>query len=614
MDKTGFVLEKYSSVLWGNSVGDFEKLIHHSLFLSGAISGVVVAAIFLTRSFWTKPRPPLSKPGPHSPFTRHGLLIVSLATIATAYLGFPRLSHSLWTDEQVALRKSIVGEFVHDPEIDGLEDSLFKVYWEETEWPHTLWFYENPNPHFLLDIAARISNRVWHWSTDRAEWEFSELALRLPAFICGLLAIPAWFLFIHRLGFPRVAALSAAVLALHPWFIRSITEARGYPLALFLIPFWLTAILSVENTDRWKHWWLLGISQILLLYSWPGMIALVVATNVTLFLLAKHIHLNRRRWGLANILAALFLFILTAPCFAQIGGYIKEDALSLPVGLIWFKDLTTRFLLGIDWHDHFQYSHENAAYRNFDSSAVVTKLAMGALFLIAMASLTKGIHLWWKNSPLSRILIIATFASFLIIYIPAAILGIFLFQSYLLFLLPFVIALCATGFLSLVEKLRHHSRLKLAAISSAFALFAFCTLPVTAALRSTPLDPLREAARTVRGTSDPLAPGQDRIITAYVGLSARAYDPLCWAIDSATSEKGDPWPGLTQLMKHADILDCELHVHLAFPQIADHRFPKIVRMLHTENLFEKTNTLLGLEPQYKREIYRYKGGMFDWLK
>ena len=141
-----------------------------------------------------------------------------------------------------------------------------------------------------------------------------------------------------------------------------------------------------------------------------------------------------------------------------------------------------------------------------------------------------------------------------------------------------------------------------------------CTLPVTLAMRSQPLDPLRDAALAVRGTTDPYAPGQNRIITAYVGLTARAYDPLSWVVDEASSSKDNPWPGLTQLMKYADLLDSDLHIHLAFPQTAEKDFPDIVRMLHTPDLFEKTHTFLGLEPQYKREIYHYKGGMFDMLK
>lgn len=604
-----------SAAMSANPMGEFDQLINHWMTIAGAINALLLLFLLTTYRFWLKRqngRPSIPKCPP--PSSACFLLAMIPAICACALLGAPRLSHSLWTDEQMAVRNGIVGQFSHDPASDGEALSIFRVYWEEVDWSQSLWYYKTPNSHFVLNLAARSSHLIQNHVTDSNPWEFSEIALRLIPFVIGLLAIPAWFFLLHRLGLKKSALWCTVILALHPWFIRTTTEARGYPFMLFFMPFWLMALQSAIRENRWIKWTLFGIFQCLLLYSWPGIIVLVIAINLGVFFL-RDTGVHRRRLSLVNLVCAMILFQLTAPCYPQVAQYVQEDALSLPIGLMWIKDITTRFLFGMDWHDHFQYSKENPGYVNLAASSLPRAIL---LWIVALASLTSffhGLRLWWRENALTRIISVGSMTAFALIYTTAAFSKIFLFQSYVLFLLPVSLAITGTGLVSFAEvAFRNRPRRAVIALSCAAVLFALCTWPVTAAQRSQALDPVREAALAVRGTTDPFAPGQNKIISAYVGLSARAYDPLCWPIDSASAASDDPWPGLAQLMKYADLLDCELHVHLSFPQSNSHKFPDIIRMLHTPALFEKTHTFLGLEPQYKREIYHYKGGMFDMLK
>jgi hypothetical protein len=595
---------------------DFDVSVFASLKIAAVVNGIFFLCLIASHRFWKKPCFEMESTLSAFPKDWRTQAILLLIVTISGWLASPRLQHSLWTDEQFSLRKSLVGQFDHDPEQDGQAASLYRIYWEEADWPRGLWFYETPNTHFLFSIGARLMHKLDHQlHSDLEDWEFNERTIRIFPFLCGLLSLPAWYVCLRRLGFGKLGLFCVALMALHPWFIRTISEARGYPLMFLFMPLWITALANAAETNKWKHWCRFAFLQTLLLYSWPGTILLVVLINGSLVLCRKSLPLDPRRCLLVNIIAAMILFQLTAPCFLQFANYLKVDTFYIPMGEIWLKDISTRFLTGIDWHDHFDYSLENKNYLSLLASTPSQKALIALLGLLAFFGYLRGVKLWCKQGLITRFIAVAAILSFTVVYAFGELFEVFIFPIYTVFLLPIAIAIASTGAHSVICQLsKDHFPKKAILLTSCLALFVTSTLPATLAMRSQPLDPLRDAALAVRGTSDPYAPGQNRIITAFVGLTARAYDPLSWVVDEASSSKDSPWPGLTQLLKYADLLDSELHIHLAFPQTAEKDFPEIVHILHTPDLFEKTHTFLGLEPQYKREIYHYKGGMFDMLK
>lgn len=82
----------------------------------------------------------------------------------------------------------------------------------------------------------------------------SPAALRTPAAVFGTLSIPAIFLLARMLFGARIALMSAVLLAVNPYHVRWSTTARGYSL-LMLISILLTiALVSACRHNSWRRW------------------------------------------------------------------------------------------------------------------------------------------------------------------------------------------------------------------------------------------------------------------------------------------------------------------------------------------------------------------------
>jgi 4-amino-4-deoxy-L-arabinose transferase-like glycosyltransferase len=100
-------------------------------------------------------------------------------------------------------------------------------------------------------------------------------ALRSPALVAGVIAIPLVFLVGKEIAGPRVALLGATLMALNPDAIAQSQNARGYAFALMLALVSYLALLRARRGDR--RWWLIyvlatalaGYAQILALCLVP---------------------------------------------------------------------------------------------------------------------------------------------------------------------------------------------------------------------------------------------------------------------------------------------------------------------------------------------------------
>jgi hypothetical protein len=142
-----------------------------------------------------------SDPGPSPPFSRRtGILLLVALTLFGAGLRWPALHGDLWMDEIWSYRLAEA-----EPTAIGL---LTNQTWANNHLLNTLWL------RGLTEGAP-------------------EIVFRLPAFLCGVLAIPlaAWVLRRWRAG--GTASLFGAVLVALSFFqIQYSTEARGYAGAL----------------------------------------------------------------------------------------------------------------------------------------------------------------------------------------------------------------------------------------------------------------------------------------------------------------------------------------------------------------------------------------------
>ncbi len=121
--------------------------------------------------------------------------------------------------------------------------------------------YNATNNHILHNLLAHVCFRLWGSS----EW-----AVRLPAWLFGVASLPVAYA-AARAHFGRTAALATvAVLATSPYYVDSLTNARGYPLLQF---FFLAQLVLLPRIVRGepRAWLLFVLAGALGLYAVPVM-------------------------------------------------------------------------------------------------------------------------------------------------------------------------------------------------------------------------------------------------------------------------------------------------------------------------------------------------------
>jgi hypothetical protein len=101
------------------------------------------------------------------------------------------------------------------------------IHFASRPFKHILADYSAPNNHIFHTILVGISYRLFGGQA----W-----ALRLPAFIAGVLLIPAMFIVARRFFSPYQALVAAGLVAMIPLFINYSVNGRGYTmLVLFAL-------------------------------------------------------------------------------------------------------------------------------------------------------------------------------------------------------------------------------------------------------------------------------------------------------------------------------------------------------------------------------------------
>lgn len=105
--------------------------------------------------------------------------------------------------------------------------------------PQALALYDLPNNHLFHTLLVHLSTDVLGPGVR---------ALRLPAFLAGVLTVPAAWALGRRLHGPATGLVAAAAVAASPVLVLFSTNARGY--ALVVLAFLLLALLATELRRR----------------------------------------------------------------------------------------------------------------------------------------------------------------------------------------------------------------------------------------------------------------------------------------------------------------------------------------------------------------------------
>ncbi|MCF6313673.1 MAG: hypothetical protein L3J39_14605 [Verrucomicrobiales bacterium] len=535
---------------------------------------------------------------------RRTILVLSLLAVAlSAMLNAPLLNHSLWGDEEATARRFIVGH------INRQSDQTLRLH--TPSWEKTLWNFENgPNNHVLYSILGRVSHSFAKPANGPDDLYFSEFWLRLPTYLSGLCAVAtiAWLMVV--LGFPRTAPLAATLLALHPWFVRWGTEARGYSLVLFLIPlilvFLLKALQSKKESQAWGWWLAYGFTEFLLIYAHLGSVYFLFPLNIAALLLAwqqarlEHKSLNplhhRRVWQYttANLLGTILTIQLLAPCIKPLGTWLAKSRTKGDITWHWIEDWFSYFASGMPWSPWNESNPYCITLPDaLEQSALLTS---SALTLIAISLLIGFFSLLLNQH--HRYLLLPLLAPGLLTVLHAKVGGNLLYPWYMVGFLPLCIIVVSVGLeriSAIIPKAKNSAWVIVALLFC--GLFAILTHEQRQLYRNHPVEALARSVRETREVINPFDPKIDEVITLDVCHATRLYDPAHLRIRNLAE--------FVAALKLADSTERPLFINMANTGLLTIYLPQIGQMIDNRELFQEPIVIHGLQNPCTRYIVQY---------
>ncbi len=568
-----------------------ELCVRTGLWWGGLANAVLWILLGLTAPLWLRP---LDRPTPAAlpPLARGFGWTVLAAMAAFALVGAFRLPLSLWDDEEYCARKIVVGTW--------REKANGQLDFKPVSWQNTLWYYQMPANHGMQSILSRLSNETWRNVVRPQGVAFSETALRLPALLASVLAIGALALLLARAGFPWAGALAAWLLAVHPWFLRLGTEARGYPFLFLFLPVVVLVAFRAVRTGTWSAFFLLAAAEFFLLHTWPGAAFIVLLLNLCVAVLIVRQPAIRNvlvgRWLVSGSLAAGAVFAITAPWLPQLARYLSAP-LHLNFGMLWLKNYGALLLTGRQWSES---GLAESPYLELYPRALAQPVLIGLVVGVALILMAAGVVRMLRGGALS----VVTAA---MLALPAPALYAVtkwrdgqLHEWYLAFLLPGLLAFAAVGALAIAEKFGRRRRPVAVVLAGLLVLgYIGFTWNERLFLLEKSAQPFRESVLVTRPNLDPNSPPNRSILTASWLLTPEIYDPRVHKVKSADD--------LILLMKAADEQGVPLFVNNGYDlHNHDHQFPGLVNLVRDPRLFEPAIVLRGLEPVFDRAVYRYR--------
>ena len=163
--------------------------------------------------------------------------------------------------------------------------------------------YTYPNNHLFHTLLVWTSTRLFG---------SSEIAIRLPAFVFGMLVVPATYRLALRFANRGASLLAMALAAVWPALVLYSTNARGYSFVSFLFVVMLLLGDEIVERDTRQRWVTLALLFALGMYTAPFM--LYAGGAVLVWIVAE----KTRRDGLAGARAIIPALVASAILTAAI--------------------------------------------------------------------------------------------------------------------------------------------------------------------------------------------------------------------------------------------------------------------------------------------------------
>lgn len=529
------------------------------------------------------------------------LILTILSVALSAWLNAPLLDNSLWGDEEATVRRYIVGH------VKRLDDGSMKL--SQPSWERTLWNYDNgPNNHILFSVLGRLSHGFARPGDGPGDYYFSETWIRLPSFLSGLGAVAATAWLVVAMGFPRAAPLAAFALALHPWFVRWGTEARGYALELFFVPlamvFLLKAIRAQQAKTAWGWWVGYGLTEFLLIYAHLGSVYFLLPLNIAAVALAWRNSCKRGlprnplrqvniwRLAAANVLGAFLTIQMLTPCLKPLAIWLGKTRVEGDITWPWIRDWFSYFASGMAWDP---WDKSNPYCLTLPDFLRGHPWLGGLLLLLMATSLVAGLSVLLGNRN-QRWLLLPLLAPGLLTVLHAKLGGNLLYPWYMVGFLPLSTIIVAIGLDRLARLVPGRAAFPALATLSLIA-FALVTQQQRRLYRSHPVEALAESVKLTREVINPFDPRIDEVVTLDIVHATRSYDPAHLRVRSL----GD----FVDALAKADATNKPLFLNLGNPGLLERDLPDIGRMIQDRNLFEAPILIHGLQNPCTRYIFRY---------
>ncbi len=535
-----------------------------------------------------------------------GAVIFSLHAI-------PRMGLSLWVDEETTARIETIGYPIRANEKLRADPFGDRFVIKPVRWSETIWNYHTANNHPLFSILSRTSSEIWNALDRPSPLHFHEQALRLPSYLATLGALLVLPMFLVRIGLFRAAVAVPLLMALHPWIIRFGSDARGYALTFLFAPLAAYALWRALHDFRWRWWVAFGLAEFLLMWSHLSGMYLLVVLNLWAFaapwlmrLPADEAFGRNTRLFLANALSGMAFLQVFLPDFLEFRHtYVGTDASVAAMGWRQVREMVSWLFGGLSWSglpDGHPFSFGLSERFGGQSWMLWGILAVLALLFVL------GLAAFWRLGGARRWLALLLIVPMPMMYLLSYAQRMFLFDHYVVFATPWIVAGLAAGVGHLGGLLGRGKESLPALLGPAVlcaALFFWVAGPQRRAFCEHSLEPFRETVLMTRGTIDPDAPGYDDVLTAGFLRYTRMYDKHIYHIKKARD--------LHRLLKMSDASGKPLLIHYGQQALARNIAPEVTTVFDDPEIFKPMTKLYGLDGMSEIWIIRHdpvaaKGG------
>lgn len=559
---------------------------------SAAVVAPVLALLLATVPRWLDrgPAPLVSELAPPAAPGRLFTALLFGLVLAGGWLAAPRLSYSLFEDERYNVQWSIDGYYYLDH-----HDKMRRY---EPTWRDSLWAYEWPNNHVPNTLLARASLALWRAWARPQDKMVNEAAIRIPAFVFGLASIAVIALLGWRLGHPAAGLAASAVLVLHPWHMRYLSECRGYALVLLLLSLIPLLLVRSLHHGTWRRWAAFAVAEFMIMWTYPSTSWFLMVLNAAAASWlwwrhrgTPHLAPQLRRLVLANLGAGLAWLRVMAPNLAQLQIYLEHPRTQDVMNRTWFRDVGSFVVAGMPW-GHFT---RNTHYTELSDRAAAHPTLVFAYVACLALVLAVGIVRWLAAGGLRAFLVPVLTLPPILLVASVYRAGQYLHPHYLVVALPGLALLFGVGLETLARPLGRHAGA--AGMVLALAAFAAFTQAPRSELRARPIQPWRDSVLATRPSVNPLDPRNAKILTVSFNLPPYYYDAGVHQIRAPAQ--------LRHWMAEADRTGYPLFVNIGRPGGARRKHPELMRLIKTH--FETVGRFEGLLSRGYRVVYRYRG-------